>query len=183
METTLVKISTLKHNTGQIEGLPKNPRFIKDEKYEKLLNSLRDDPEMLQLRELIAYDNSGEIVVICGNMRLRGLKELGVKEVPVKILPTETPVEKLRAYTIKDNVGFGEDDMDLLANEWDRDQLEAWGMDLPAMEIVEEELEEDEYEIPDEIETDIVEGDFFEIGEHRLLCGDSTKVDTWEKVF
>lgn len=183
METTLVKISTLKHNTGQIEWLPKNPRFIKDEKYEKLLNSLRNYPDMLKLRELIAYDNSGEIVVICGNMRLRGLKELWVKEVPVKILPTETDVEELKAYTILDNVGFGEDDLDLLANEWNRDQLEAWGMDLPAMEIVEEELEEDEYEIPDDIQTDIVEGDFFEIGDHKLLCGDSTKVDTWEKVF
>ncbi len=102
---------------------------------------------------------------------------------PVKILPTETDVEELKAYTILDNVGFGEDDLDLLANEWNRDQLEAWGMDLPAMEIVEEELEEDEYEIPDDIQTDIVEGDFFEIGDHKLLCGDSTKVDTWEKVF
>lgn len=131
MQTQLVKVKDLKNNSGQIEGLPKNPRILKDDKFIKLKKSLQDDPEMLQLREVIAYDNNGELVVICGNMRLRALKELGVKEVPTKILPKETSVDKLRAYTIKDNVAFGEHSWDDLANEWDTEELNDWGMDVP----------------------------------------------------
>lgn len=130
MQTQLVKVKDLKNNSGQIEGLPKNPRILKDDKFIKLKKSLQDDPEMLQLREVIAYDNNGELVVICGNMRLRALKELGVKEVPTKILPKETSVDKLRAYTIKDNVAFGEHSWDDLANQWDLNQLEEWGLDV-----------------------------------------------------
>ena len=135
MQQQLIKISLLKNNIGQVEGLPKNPRLIKDQKYAKLKASLEADPEMMELREVIAYDNNGELVVICGNMRLRALKELGVKGVPVKVLPKETPPEKLRAYTIKDNVGFGEDSWDDLANDWDAVELEEWGLDVPGFDI------------------------------------------------
>ncbi len=178
MKTQLVKIKDLKNNIGQIDGLPKNPRILKDDKFIKLKKSLEDDPEMLQLREVIAYDNNGELIVICGNMRLKALKELGIKEVPTKILPTETSVEKLKAYTIKDNVSFGDHDWEVLANEWDTEQLEDWGLDVPDFEAEELEAVEDDYEIPDEIETDIVIGDIFELSSngltHRLLCGDST---------
>jgi DNA modification methylase len=138
MQQQLVKVSDLKNNTGQIEGLPKNPRFIKDLKYEQLKKSIQDDPEMMELREVIAYDNAGELVTICGNMRLRACKELGIKEVPCKILPTATPVEKLKAYTIKDNVGFGEHSWDDLANEWDAEQLSDWGVDVPKFEVEED---------------------------------------------
>ena len=138
MQTQLVKIRDLKNNSGQILGLPKNPRLLKDDKFIKLKKSLEDDPEMLELREVIAYDNNGELIVICGNMRLRALKELGIKEVPTKILPTETSVEKLKAYTIKDNISFGDHDWDILANEWNTEQLESWGLDLPIFEVDEE---------------------------------------------
>lgn len=131
MQTQLVKIKDLKNNIGQIDGLPKNPRILKDDKFIKLKKSLEDDPEMLELREVIAYDNNGELIVICGNMRLKALKELGIKEVPTKILPTETSVEKLKAYTIKDNVSFGDHDWEVLANEWDSEELESWGLDVP----------------------------------------------------
>ena len=138
MQTQLVKIRDLKNNSGQILGLPKNPRLLKDDKFIKLKKSLEDDPEMLELREVIAYDNNGELIVICGNMRLRALKELGIKEVPTKILPTETSVEKLKAYTIKDNISFGDHDWDILANEWNTEQLESWGLNLPIFEVDEE---------------------------------------------
>lgn len=131
MQTQLVKIKDLKNNTGQVEGLPKNPRILKDDKFIKLKKSLEDDPEMLELREVIAYDNNGELIVICGNMRLKALKELGIKEVPTKILPNETSVEKLKAYTIKDNVSFGDHDWEVLTNEWNSEELEAWGLDVP----------------------------------------------------
>ena len=141
MQTQLVKIKDLKNNTGQIKGLPKNPRILKDDKFIKLKKSLEDDPEMLELREVIAYDNNGELIVICGNMRLKALKELGIKEVPTKILPTKTTVEKLKAYTIKDNVSFGDHDFEMLANEWDVEQLEEWGLDVPKnKELNEEDL-------------------------------------------
>ena len=141
MQTQLVKVKDLKNNSGQIEGLPKNPRILKDDKFIKLKKSLQDDPEMLQLREVIAYDNNGELVVICGNMRLKALKELGIKEVPTKILPNETSVEKLKAYTIKDNVSFGDHDWEVLANEWNSEELESWGLDVPVFEVDEEEHE------------------------------------------
>lgn len=147
MQQQLIKVSQLKNNTGQVEGLPKNPRLMRDEKFAKLKKSLEDDPEMMQLREVIAYDNNGELVVICGNMRLRALKDLGIKEVPVKVLPTDTPVEKLKAYTIKDNVPFGEHDWSDLANEWDADLLADWGVDVPIQDFEQTDAEIEKEEL------------------------------------
>lgn len=155
MQTQLVKIKDLKNNTGQVEGLPKNPRILKDDKFIKLKKSLEDDPEMLELREVIAYDNNGELIVICGNMRLKALKELGIKEVPTKILPTKTTVEKLKAYTIKDNVSFGDHDFEMIANEWDVEQLEEWGLDVPdfgADEVQEKEQVDLSYDLKETFE-------------------------------
>lgn len=134
MEQKLVKISKLHSNNGQVEGLPKNPRFIKDDKFKKLVKSIQEDPEMLNIREVVAYDNHGELVVIMGNMRLKALKELGIKEVPCKILPSDTDVEKLKAYTIKDNSGFGEWDFDMLSSDWDFDLLIDCAIDLPVFD-------------------------------------------------
>lgn len=133
-----LKVSQLEVNKGQIEGLPKNPRFIKDERYKALKKSIEDAPEMLSLRELIVYPHGEKFVVIGGNMRLRACTEIGYKEIPCKVLPAETPAEKLREYAIKDNVGFGSDDFDVLANEWDIDELTDWGMELDFGEDVEE---------------------------------------------
>ena len=152
MKQQLVKISQLKNNTGQIKGLPKNPRILKDDKFEKLKKSIHEDPEMLELREIIAYDNNGKLVVICGNMRLRAMQDLGIKEAPTKILPPETPIEKLKAYVIKDNVSFGEHNWDTLANEWNVEELCDWGLDIPNFEI---ETETEDYSDKNkEIDTD-----------------------------
>lgn len=129
-ETTNIKISQIEVNKGQIEGLPKNPRFVKDEKFKKLVKSIEENPEMLGYRELLVYPHGGKYIVIGGNMRLRACKELGYKEVPCKVLPQDTTIEQLKAYTIKDNSGFGEWDFDLLANEWDVNDLSDWGLDL-----------------------------------------------------
>jgi site-specific DNA-methyltransferase (adenine-specific) len=179
----LVSINKLKNNNGQVEGLPKNPRLLKDDKFKKLVKSIQDDPEMLELREVIAYDNNGELIVIAGNMRLKACQEVGIKEIPTKILPKETSVEKLKAYTIKDNVAFGEHDWDELANSWDVEQLTEWGLDIPNFDANVLEAEEDDFAVPDGgSETDIVLGDLFEIGEHRLLCGDSTDSDQVAKL-
>lgn len=122
-------LSKLHLNTGQIPNVPKNPRFIKDERFEALKKSIQDDPEMLELREIIAYDNNGELVIVGGNMRYRAMKDLGFKEAPVKILPKETPPQKIRAFIIKDNVAYGNNDWDILGNEWEVDELMDFGLE------------------------------------------------------
>lgn len=130
-ETRVCNVSELQHNTGQIPDVPTNPRFIRDERFKALKKSIQEDPEMLDIREVVAYDYNGQLVVVLGNMRFRAICELGYKEVRVKILPFETPARKLRAYVIKDNVNHGEHDFDLLANDWEMDELKFDGLLVP----------------------------------------------------
>ena len=173
MQTQLVKISAVKTN-------PKNPRLIKDDKFKKLVKSIQEFPQMLELRPIVVDENN---IVLGGNMRLKACIEVGLKE--VFIVKAEDLTEQQKdEFIVKDNVGFGEWDWDILANEWDTEKLQDWGLDLPLDLSVEElEAEEDEFNVPDGgIETDIVLGDLFEIGEHRLLCGDSTDSDLIEKL-
>lgn len=166
MQITIENISSVKPN-------PNNPRLIKDDKFQKLVNSIKEFPDMLKLRPIVVND---DMIVLGGNMRLKACKEAGLKKVPI-IKASDLTEEQQREFIIKDNVGFGEWDWEMLANEWDTDKLNDWGLDLPDMSVEELEAEEDDYSIPDEIKTDIVQGDLFEIGEHRLLCGDSTDSD------
>lgn len=189
MKTTTIAISKLQCNEGQVEGLPRNPRFIKDERFEKLKKSLQDDPEMLNLRELIVYPHGNKFVVIGGNMRLRAAKQLGFKEMPCKVLPEDTPIEKLKAYTIKDNNAFGNDDFDLLANEWDVEFLEACGFEFGLSEEQEEKVESIEQVKEDDFDEDIdptptkvKQGEVWKLGNHRLMCGDSTSTEDVEKL-
>jgi site-specific DNA-methyltransferase (adenine-specific) len=174
----IVKISEVKLN-------PKNPRIIKDGKFQKLVKSIQEFPDMLNKRPLVVFtDVDNKYVVLGGNMRLKACKEIGLKEIPI-IVADEWTEEQKNEFLIKDNVGFGEWDWDSLANEWDAEKLDDWGLDLPVDLSVQEELEaeEDDFDVPEGgIETDIVLGDLFEIGEHRLLCGDSTQTDTFEKL-
>lgn len=132
-ETQTIQISKLRVNAGQIDGLPKNPRFIRDERFDKLKKSISELPSMLNIRELICVPFNDAFVVIAGNMRLRAAKDLGIKELPCKVLPNDTPVEQLAEIAIKDNVSFGSDDYDIIANEWTDFPLEDWGMEIPAM--------------------------------------------------
>lgn len=125
-----IEISLLEPNKGQIKGLPRNPRTIKDKRFKALKKSIEDAPEMLALRELLVYPHNGKYVVIGGNMRLKACRELGYKELPCKVIDENTPVEKLREYTIKDNIGFGTDDWGALFDDWDLSELEDWGMEL-----------------------------------------------------
>ena len=163
---------------NQIKPNPKNPRTIRDEKFEKLKQSIQDFPDMLNKRPLVCFtDKDGKYVVLGGNMRLKASKEVGLKELPI-ILADEWTEEQKQEFLIKDNVGFGEWNWEELQADWDTDQLNEWGLDIPMFEDpIHLEAEEDNYEIPNEINTDIVLGDLFEIGEHRLLCGDSTDSD------
>ena len=120
----LVKITEVKTNA-------KNPRTIKDDKFKKLVKSIQEFPDMLNKRPLIVFtDVDGKYVVLGGNMRLKACKEIGLKEIPV-ILADEWTEEQKAEFLIKDNVGFGEWDWDILTDEWDTDKLEDWGLDLP----------------------------------------------------
>jgi DNA modification methylase len=160
--------------TTDIHANENNPRILKDDKFKKLVQSIKDFPEMLEIRPIVV---NNEMMVLGGNMRLKAIQEIGLKEIPI-IKAENLTEEQEREFLIKDNVGFGEWDWDALANDWDADELKDWGMDLPGdfnSEVLE--AEEDDFEVNDAIETDIVLGDLFEIGEHRLLCGDSTDSD------
>lgn len=129
--TQNISIALLDYNKGQLKGLPKNPRFFRDYRYEAMKKSIQESPEMLELRELIVfpYDN-GRYVVVCGNLRLRACRELGYAELPCKVLDAKTKPKKLREYATKDNVNFGETDMDILTNEWDKSELQDWGIEF-----------------------------------------------------
>jgi len=130
-ERKQLPVSLLDFNKGQLQGLPKNPRFFRDYRYEAMKKSIQDSPEMLELRELIVYPYpEGRFVVVCGNLRLRASRELGYKELPCKILGKDTPPKKLREYASKDNVSFGENDKDIIENEWDKSELQDWGMEF-----------------------------------------------------
>jgi ParB-like chromosome segregation protein Spo0J len=163
---------------NKIKPNAKNPRIIKDDKFNKLIKSLQDFPDMLNKRPLVCFtDKDSNYVVLGGNMRLKALKELKYKEVPI-ILADEWTEEQKNEFLIKDNVGFGEWDWETLANEWNSEELEEWGLDLPVFEV-EEVLEatEDDFDATPPEQPITVLGDLYEIGEHRLLCGDSTKDD------
>jgi hypothetical protein len=123
---------------------PDNPRFIKEDKYKKLLASIREFPEMLDLRPIVV-DSEG--IVLGGNMRLRACKEAGLKEVPV-IYADQLTEEQKREFIIKDNVGFGEWDWDVLGNEWDLQALTDWGLDVGGFELDAEEFGDD-FSLPD----------------------------------
>lgn len=169
---TTVKIKDVKSN-------PNNPRTIKDDKFKKLVASIQGFPQMLSLRPIVVND---DMVVLGGNMRLKACKEAGLKEVPI-IKASELTDEQQKEFIIKDNVGFGDWDWDALSNEWDVEQLQDWGLDVPDFAATELEAEEDDFDVPEGgVETDIVLGDLFEIGEHRLLCGDSTDSDQVAKL-
>ena len=152
---------------------PSNPRIIKDDKFKKLVKSIKEFPQMLELRPIVVDSN---MVVLGGNMRLKACIAAGLQEVEILIADQLTEEQKAE-FIIKDNVGFGEWDWDLLANEWDVEALTDWGLELPFDTTPVLEAEEDDYEMPSEIQTNIVLGDLIEIGNHRLLCGDSTDSD------
>lgn len=126
---------------------------------------------MLELRPIVINTN---LMVLGGNMRLKAAHEAGLKEVPVIRAESLTEAQQ-KEFIIKGNLGYGEWDWEQINSNWDTDQLTNWGLDIPAFKL--QDAQEDDYEIPDEIETDIVTGDLFEIGPHRLLCGDSTDAD------
>lgn len=181
---TVLKISEVKNN-------PNNPRLIKDDKFKKLVQSLKDFPIMAKkLRKVVVDENN---IILGGNMRFKAIKEAGMKEVHVEYFTREdaeennrlakelnpehvdkTYEEQCREFVIKDNVSGGEWDWNLLANEWNVDELNDWGLDTPDDWAEETEIEEDEApEVSDEPPVSKL-GEVYQLGRHRVMCGDST---------
>ena len=131
-----VKISEVKVN-------PNNPRLIKDDKFKKLVQSVKDFPEMLNIRPIVV---NKDMIILGGNMRFKACKEAGLKEVPIII--TDLTEEQQREFLIKDNVSGGEWDWDILANEWDADNITKWGLDLPLGYDEQEEIYSTKIESP-----------------------------------
>jgi len=123
----IVKITEVKPN-------PNNPRLVKDDKFAKLVQSIKDFPKMLELRPIVVND---DMIVLGGNMRLKACKEAGLKEVPI-IKASDLTEEQQREFIIKDNLGYGEWDWNMIANEWDEEDLTKWGLDIPIFKESEE---------------------------------------------
>lgn len=164
-------------NEGQIDGLPINPRQWKKDDIERLARSLQETPELFEMRPCLVYPLGAKYIVLGGNMRLTAARSLKLTEVPCVIVPEGTPTDKLKEIVIKDNGSFGEWDYDELANAWSDLPLEDWGVPAwdsqPAPET--KEVEDDNFdEDGEDIETRVQKGDIWKLGEHRLMCGDST---------
>ena len=120
MKTELIDISLIKIN-------PDNPRIIKDDKFTKMVESIKSFPEMLRIRPIVINSDN---IILGGNMRLKACKDAGLKEVPI-IKAGDLTEEQQKEFIIKDNVGFGDWDFDMIASEWDSDNLDDWGLDIP----------------------------------------------------
>ena len=155
-----VPINTVKAN-------PNNPRIIKDDKFAKLVKSINEFPQMLNLRPIVVND---DMVVLGGNMRLKACKEAGLKDIPI-IKASELTEQQQKEFIVKDNVGYGEWDWNDLANNWDAEQLQDWGLDIPGFKIEEEKEMED---LSDKLKSE------FKI---EIICKDETEQEqTYNKL-
>ena len=139
-----IKLSAIKSN-------PNNPRVIKDDKFKKLVQSIKEFPKMMELRPMVLNSDS---IVLGGNMRLKALKELGYKEVPIEWVKRADDLteDEARRFIIADNVGFGEHDWELLSNEWNVEELEGWGLDVWVQSTDLNELMEDELDLTEDFD-------------------------------
>ena len=137
-------------NIKEIKSNPNNPRVLKDDKFKKLVQSLKDFPEMANVRPIVV---NTEMIVLGGNMRLRAMQEAGWKKAPVQIV--DWSIEKQNEFIIKDNVGFGEWDWDILANEWDAESLEEWGLIIPNFDNIDYSNKNEEIDI-DSLDTEMI---------------------------
>ncbi len=183
-----VAIGLLEENKGQIEGLPANPRQWTRMDLDSLKKSIEETPELLEARGCIAVPHEGRFVVLGGNMRLSACRELGMKEIPCYVFPDSTPVAKLKEIVIKDNGSFGAWDFDMLANEWSDLALSDFGVQIPEdwTEETKEKEEKAKDDNFDEEKEDIPERckkcDLWKLGEHLLMCGDSTSLEDVKKL-
>lgn len=159
----LVKINKVKPNGN-------NPRLIKDSKFKKLVTSIKEFPEMLKLRPIVV---NSDMVVLGGNMRLKACKEAGLKEVYI-LKADDLTEEQEKEFIVKDNVGFGEWDWDILANEWDVDLLEEWGLEINIDNVIDKLEEDDDIELPQSVQLKPPK-------EYILIMAEPNSVD-WEEL-
>lgn len=183
-----IAISLLETNKGQIEGLPANPRQWTKAQFEQLKASIRETPELLEARGCIVDYHAGKYVCLGGNMRYMACKDLGMTEVPCYVIPEGTSVLKKKEIVAKDNVSMGEWDYDALANEWGDLDLEGWGVPIPpewqdSIKEAEEKAKDDDFdEEKEEIPARCAKCDLWQLGEHTLMCGDSTSEEDVRKL-
>ena len=163
MKVEKVKISEVKNN-------PSNPRLIKDDKFKKLVKSIQDFPQMLELRPIVVDENN---IVLGGNMRLKACKEAGLKDVYIVKAENLTEEQK-QEFIVKDNVGFGEWDWDMLANEFDIEQLEDWGLDVPINDKIDQLEDGEEIELPQSVQMEPPK-------EYILIMAEPNSVE-WEEI-
>ena len=177
-ERTNLELRTIKRNDGQLEWLPRNPRQWTQTDIDNTARSIAEDEDFLEDRPLLVIPNGDEFVVFAGNLRREGAKKQKMKTVPAVVYYPETDEDRLtvKRRAMKDNGSFGAWDYDALANEWDDLPLQDWG--VPAWETQDEpaapEVKEDDFDEDAEVETRCNPGDIWQLGEHRLMCGDST---------
>ncbi|MBQ3832011.1 MAG: ParB N-terminal domain-containing protein [Bacteroidales bacterium] len=159
--------------------LERNPRKISKDNMEKLVKSIKANPDYFEARPIICSDRTGKLVIIAGNQRLRAAKTAGLSEVPVVVLHGLSE-DREREITIRDNVELGEWDLDLLESDWDAEDLQEWGVDefKPHKEII-----EDEPDPIDEENTYSVVGDIYRLGDHLVFCGSFDDDEKVRKLF
>jgi hypothetical protein len=128
METRRISIGALTPNTGQIEGLPSNPRQWTQTEIDRLAKSLKETPELFEMRPLLVYEQAGEYVILGGNLRFEGARKNKDKDCPAIVIPADTPVDKLKEIVIKDNGSFGDWDISMLIADWGGIPFEDWGL-------------------------------------------------------
>lgn len=180
IQIQFVPIELLEYNEGQIPGVPENPRTREDAKQRNLEKSIEELPEMTIARAALCIPYNGRYVVIGGNRRLEAQRALKRKEVPIIALPEDTPVEKLRRMALLDNESTGQTDWAKLAKDWSKDEIRAWNIETPKgwfNEAPGKKADEDNYTEPEKLKSRVKSGEIWQLGEHRLMCGDSTNKD------
>lgn len=180
IQIKFVPVEDCEFNEGQIPGCPSNPRTREEERQKKLEKSIEELPEMTVARACLVYKYNGKYVVIGGNRRLEAHRALNKKNIPVIEIPENTPVDKIRRIAIIDNESTGKTDWQKIKEEWNLEEIKDWGVDLPSdwdlSEENEKEVREDDFTEDDakNVETRVKLGEIWKLGEHRLMCGDST---------
>lgn len=180
IQIQFVPIELLEYNDGQIPGVPENPRTREDSKQRNLEKSIEELPEMTVARAALCFPYKGRYVVIGGNRRLEAQRALKRKEVPIIALPENTPVDKLRRIALLDNESTGQTDWEKLAKDWSKDEIRAWNIETPKgwfNEAPGKKAKEDNYNEPEKLKPRVKRGEIWKLGEHRLMCGDSTNKD------
>ena len=187
METIRIALKDLVQNTGQIPGLPANPRQWTKKEIDKIAKSLQETPELFEARPIIVIPWEGKYIILGGNLRYEGCRRNKDKDAPCFVIPDNTPVDKMKEIIIKDNGSFGEWDYDALGNLWDDLPLADWGVpawdmqevggsqpDVQAVGGGQPDVQEDDFNPDDGVLVRCNPGDIWQLGDHRLMCGDST---------